>query len=102
MSVSNLPANLFRRLPAGIVGIKEAIRMLVDKVGPVTQTIQTDLAKEPNRVHINIVELLKLRGLDTNKEIKLVRHQDQRHDLYELIPCELIPTSTHFIISNLF
>ena len=34
---------------------------------------------------MNIVELLKLRGLDTSKKIKLVRHQDQRYDLYELM-----------------
>lgn len=33
---------------------------------------------------MNIVELLKLRGLDTGKRIKLVRHQDRRYDLYEL------------------
>lgn len=34
---------------------------------------------------MNIVELLKLRGLDTSKRIKLVRHLDQRYDLYELM-----------------
>ncbi len=34
---------------------------------------------------MNIEELLKLRGLDTSKKIKLVRHQDQRYDLYELM-----------------
>jgi hypothetical protein len=34
---------------------------------------------------MNIVELLKLRGMDTSKKIKLVRHQDQRYDLYELM-----------------
>lgn len=34
---------------------------------------------------MNIVEILKLRGLDTSKKIKLVRHQDKRHDLYELM-----------------
>ena len=34
---------------------------------------------------MNIVELLKLRGLDCTAKIKLVRHQDQRFDLYELM-----------------
>lgn len=34
---------------------------------------------------MNIVELLKLRGLDEHAKIKLVRHQDNRFDLYELV-----------------
>lgn len=34
---------------------------------------------------MNIVELLKLRGLNEHAKIKLVRHQDNRHDLYELV-----------------
>lgn len=34
---------------------------------------------------MDIVELLKLRGLDCTAKIKLVRHQDQRYDLYELM-----------------
>jgi hypothetical protein len=33
---------------------------------------------------MNIKELLKLRGLDTSANIKLVRHQDARYDLDEL------------------
>ena len=33
---------------------------------------------------MNIVELLKLRGLDTSANIKLVRHQDKRYNLQEL------------------
>ena len=41
---------------------------------------------------INIVELLKLRGLDEHAKIKLVRHQDKRHDLYELVTSGLIET----------
>jgi len=34
---------------------------------------------------MNIVELLRLRGMDTSKKIKLVRHQNRRHDLYEMM-----------------
>lgn len=33
---------------------------------------------------LNIVELLSLRGLDTDSKIKLVRHQDKRYDIQEL------------------
>lgn len=33
---------------------------------------------------LSIVELLKLRGLDTNARVKLVRHQDQRFDVEAL------------------
>ncbi len=33
---------------------------------------------------MNITELLKLRGLDTNVKIKLVHHQDDRYDLWDL------------------
>jgi hypothetical protein len=33
---------------------------------------------------MNIVELLSLRGLDTNTKIKLVRHQDKRYDVRDL------------------
>lgn len=33
---------------------------------------------------MNLVELLQLKGLDTTKKIKLVRHQDQRYDVEEL------------------
>lgn len=32
-----------------------------------------------------VIELLKLRGLDTDKNIKFVRHQDRRFDLYDLM-----------------
>jgi hypothetical protein len=32
---------------------------------------------------MNIVELLEIKGLDTSKRIKLVRHQDQRYDVKE-------------------
>ena len=41
---------------------------------------------------MNIVELLRLRGLDTEKKIKLVRHQDSRYDLHELMTTGLIET----------
>lgn len=34
---------------------------------------------------MDIVELLELRGLDTSKKVKLVRHQDSRYDVYELM-----------------
>lgn len=34
---------------------------------------------------LGVVELLKLRGLDTSARIKFVRHQDQRLDLYDLM-----------------
>lgn len=34
---------------------------------------------------MDIVELLKLRGLDDAKKIKFVRHQDQRYDVYDLM-----------------
>lgn len=33
---------------------------------------------------MNIKELLELRGLDTNTQIKLARHQDARYDVHEL------------------
>lgn len=33
---------------------------------------------------MDIVELLALRGLDTNAKIKLARHQDKRYDVKEL------------------
>lgn len=41
---------------------------------------------------MNIVELLTLRGLDEHAKVKLVRHQDSRHDLYELVTSGLIET----------
>jgi hypothetical protein len=34
---------------------------------------------------LSVVELLKLRGLDSESRVKLVRHQDARYDLYELM-----------------
>ena len=34
---------------------------------------------------LGVVELLKLRELDTSTPIKFVRHQDQRIDLYDLM-----------------
>jgi hypothetical protein len=34
---------------------------------------------------LSIVELLKLRGLETDARVKLVRHQDKRYDLAELV-----------------
>ena len=34
---------------------------------------------------LSIVELLRLRGLDCDAKVKLVRHQDTRYDLYELM-----------------
>ena len=33
---------------------------------------------------MNIIELLEIKGLDTSKKIKLVRHQDKRYNLKEL------------------
>lgn len=41
---------------------------------------------------MNITELLKLRGLDEHASVKLVRHQDKRVDLYELVLSGLIET----------
>ncbi len=39
---------------------------------------------------MEIIELLQLRGLDTRARIKMIRHQDQRYDLYNLM------TTGHF------
>ena len=41
---------------------------------------------------MDVVELLKMRGLDTTKRIKFVRHQDQRYDVYELMTRGLLET----------
>ena len=41
---------------------------------------------------MDIVELLKLRGLNEQAKTKLVRHQDNRYDLYELVTSGLIET----------
>ncbi len=41
-------------------------------------------AKRGDTLGIDILELLRLRGFDSNRRIKLVRHQDARYDVLEL------------------
>ena len=58
--------------------------ILVGRSGTVTHRIQVPTIPDLEDVAMNIIELLRLRGLDTNAKIKLVRHQDKRYDVNEL------------------